>query len=233
MGLFNGNNKQTNLELSKAEIKEKTDEKKEAEPSVKVFAKKVGENMEYNIRYVCDNNEISIGVLNKSSQTQASAFPIKQLVKDVELAMNPLIAANNLLTLNRIKEKTIEKINAINDKYDFFNLDTNAISYIKNYEPEEMSINYEDLEHLPQKLDLTSLSPEKIQKITLKIQNRLDTLNAIHTPEDAYACKESLESFMKEKEEKQENPLITAYAEAVNNGEILDEQTVLKIAQKM
>lgn len=233
MGLFNGNNKQTNLELSKAEIKEKTDEKKEAEPSVKVFAKKVGENMEYNIRYVCDNDEISIGVLNKSSQTQASAFPIKQIVKDVELAMNPLTTANNLLTLNRIKEKTIEKINAINDKYDFFNLDTNAISYIKNYEPEEMSINYEDLEHLPQKLDLTSLSPEQIQKITLKIQNRLDTLNAIHTPEDAYACKESLESFMKEKEEKQENPLITAYAEAVNNGEILDEQTVLKIAQKM
>lgn len=233
MGLFNVNNKQTNLDLLKNEVKEKSDKKEEIESSVKVFSKKIGENMEYNIRFIYGNNEIPIAVLNQSSQTQTSAFPIKQIVKDVELAMNPLTTANNLLTLNKVKEKAVEKINAINDKYDFLSLDSNAISYIKNYEPEEMSLSYEDLEKLPQKLDLTNLSPEQIQKISLKIQNRLNTLNAIHTPEDAYACKESLESFMKAKEEKNENPLVSAYAEAVNSGETLDEKTVLKIAQKM
>ena len=65
----------------------------------------------------------------------------------------------------------------------------------------DVAINYKDFEkQLPKSINISELSFEEIMAYGEALTSRITTLNSIKTPEDAYAHKYSLESFMRSKE---------------------------------
>lgn len=64
-----------------------------------------------------------------------------------------------------------------------------------------VAINYKDFEkQLPKSINISELSFEELMAYGEALTSRITTLNSIKTPEDAYAHKNSLESFMRSKE---------------------------------
>ena len=201
--------------------------------SVQVFSKMIGNEMEYSIRLINKDNSIQIGKINATTtEIKNSTIPLKELAKQVEQYMTPLTKSTNIHTLNKAKEYAKDKLNTLEQENSFFSVDKDAITYIDNYEPEDM-LKYDELKEMPRKVDTSQLTPDELYKIANQIQVRLDKLKTIKTPDDAYADKEDLVYYMKEKEGLVTNPIVEAYITATENGYTLDENTIISISKHM
>lgn len=98
------------------------------------------------------------------------------------------------------------------------------------------TINYQTLmDSLPKSIDISKLTPTQLIQYGEMLTQRLDVLEGIKTPEDAYEARTSLESFMKSQEKKTaRGAIVTANLENLESGEeALDVQTIVALAKKM
>ena len=203
---------------------------------IRIFSRKKDDNIIYSLNMNSSDGVIPIGKVyckEDSERKKSDTLALKEITRQVQDAMGSLINADNEASLEIAKKATKYKLEKISTEYLQFNLTNEAVEYIDNYMCKSEEITYEQLKDLPKTIDMKKISEVELLKIGEMLLGRLNTLNSIKTPEDAYADKESLISFMLQKEDVPTNPIVDANIQSVENGVHLDEETVIKIAKGM
>lgn len=206
-------------------------EQNEAQNKVKlkIFSQKNEKRIEYGIEMEnTENKLIRVGTIStyEDKNEEKEDLTLKQMIREIEEILNSLTKAKETEQLEEIKQKAKQKLNKISTKSLKFTVTEEIINYVEEYD----TIDYSYLESLPMKMDIRKLSSNEIIQIGEQLTGRLDTLNSIKTPEDAYRNKSSLISFMKHKEKLPNNPLVNANLKSDFE---LDNDTIVEIAKNM
>lgn len=134
---------------------------------------------------------------------------LKKIVSEIDYALdNPReMGGFNPHTLKELIHASSEKIKDMSKKHNILFtpdvhevLDHITVRTQIALQP-DVAINYKDFEkQLPKSINISELSFEELMAYGEALTSRITTLNSIKTPEDAYAHKSSLESFMRSKE---------------------------------
>jgi hypothetical protein len=89
------------------------------------------------------------------------------------------------------------------------------------------------MENLPKKIDLEKITPKQAEKYGKLAKRRLEILESINTPDDAYEDIDNLVEFMQEQDNTPENPVVEANQQSCKDGTSLNFDTVIKISKKM
>lgn len=216
--------------LSDAQKKDK--DKKEIKNEIKVFSQKIGSDTEYAIKMGSDKGNINVGKMyiktDKENPKESTNF--KEIVREIDEAINQVKVARDKENLETAKQLAKNKLDNLSAKNIQFCLDESVVDYIDEYDIEE-KVEYGKIDKL---VDVVKdMSALEIIELGEQLSNRLDTLDSIKTPEDAYKDRFALINYMKSKEEIPENPIIDANIQSIENGKELDESTVLSIAKEM
>lgn len=216
--------------LSDAQKKDK--DKKEIKNEIKVFSQKIGSDTEYAIKMGSDKGNINVGKMyiktDKENPKESTNF--KEIVREIDEAINQVKVARDKENLETAKQLAKNKLDNLSAKNIQFCLDESVVDYIDEYDIEE-KVEYGKIDKL---VDVVKdMSASEIIELGEQLSNRLDTLDSIKTPEDAYKDRFALINYMKSKEEIPENPIIDANIQSIENGKELDESTVLSIAKEM
>lgn len=220
--------------ISNFDKKENNDvEKNKEETKIRVFSRRVGNDTEYSIEMISDKGNINIGnmFVKTDIENQKDDMSFKEIVREIEMAINKMKTAKNVEELGIAKQYIKEKLENLSTKNVQFQLDRNVVGYIDNYNIKEEKIEYGKIDRLVE--TVRDMSPAEIIRLGEQLSNRVDELDSIKTPEDAYRNKDSLITYMKEKEKVPENPVIDANIQSIQEGKQLDESTVLSIAKEM
>ena len=242
MDIFKRKNKMQSLPAARnvtsdrktAETEDEKDKKKD-ENKIRVFSQRYGNDTEYSIEMLSGkgNGNIYIGKMyvRTDIENQKGDMNFKEIVNEIKTAVDKMETARNAEELEMAKNYIKDKLGNLSTKNVQFKLDENIISYIDGYSIKEEKIEYEKIDKL---VDVVKeMSASEIIKLGEQLSNRVDTLETIKTPEDAYKHKDSLISYMKRKENVPENPIIDANSQSMGEGKPLDETTVLSIAKEM
>ncbi len=242
MDIFKRKNKMQSLPAARnvtndrktAETEDEKDKKKD-ENKIRVFSQRYGNDTEYSIEMLSDegNGNIYIGKMyvRTDIENQKGDMNFKEIVNEIKTAVDTMEMARNGEELEKAKKNIKAKLKNLSTKNVQFKLDKNIIAYIDDYSIKEEKIEYEKIDKL---VDVVKeMSAPEIIKLGEQLSNRVNTLETIRTPEDAYKHKDSLISYMKEKEDVPENPIIDANSKSIGEGKPLDEATVLSIAKEM
>ena len=236
MGFFDFFRRKEKIHMLEAHNNRENDTEQDIEEmpkiQIKVFPQKNDSKMEYSIEMFAGQEKITkVGNITNLQELDGIAT-LKNVAKEIEDAITPIETARNSYALSRAKEAAKMTLQSINKEEIEFLLNDDVISYIDNYEPKEL-LNYEDLARLDRKIDITGLSNQEIVKIGKQLEDRLNVLNKIKTPEDAYNDKENLIYYMQAREQSSANPIIEANMQSIEEGKTLDKDTVIRISKNM
>jgi len=226
MGFFtNLFRKKTNtLLLEEGKVEEKEIHKDKVD--IHIYSKKMGNDMEYTIKMFSDGEEINVGTMR--SNMDNPVMELRSVAKDIQNVVEPLVGNETNYPLSRVKQATENNLKRVAGNNQI-TLSGDVINYITDYK----LVDYSKVDALPRKVDVSKLSDNQIMQIGQKLQTRLNRLDKIETPEDAYEDRENLISYMQDKEKSPLNPIIEANLQSKEDGITLDEDTILKIAQNM
>lgn len=222
MGLIDLFKRRKNKPLLLEEGKAKDIPKQEEEKlEVQVFSKKMHDNrIEYSFILNTEEKSVLVGKICRSSEELISKnIKLKNIANKIKEAMNPIavekVKSQNLM--DKAKKEVKETIQAMADKQGVI-LAKDVIQYIDRY-------GDSNSEHPKTDSKQGRMSDEEWK--------RLQELEEIKTPDDAYAYKDSLISYMKKTEKVPFNPIVEASIKSVQEGKKLDEETVKRIASNM
>lgn len=221
------------------QLDEKTNHRETKEDAenvdIKIFASKKDDNIIYSVNMNSpDGRVIPLGQIyckEDDERKKTDTLALKEITREIQDAIGLLNKANNEIVLENTKKLAKARLEKITTKYLQFNIASEAIEYIDSYTPHETK--YTQLSKLPKMLDMKNISDAEILTIGGMLLERLNALDEINTPEDAYNNKESLISFMLQKEDIPTNPIVDASVESMEKGIALDENTVIEIAKNM
>lgn len=190
---------------------------KEDTVDVQIFSKRMeGSKIEYSIVLKSEENSILVGrTYSSSEENTAKNVELKRIARKVKEAVY-LVSTENEKSqyfIEKAKKEAKEKMQEMADK-EGVTLTKNVMQYIDKYE------SYKS-------------SDSKREKMTDEDEKRLQELESIKTPDDAYACKQSLIAYMKKIEKVPVNPIIEANIKSLQEGKKLDDETVKRIATYM
>lgn len=235
--LYEGENNYEKYNISKLNIdkmdfdKSKVDKIKEEAMKVKVFSSRKGSSLVYSIEIFDRDQSVQIAKIVTEEQNKKDVN-LKQIVKEMENAIQPLSEVTNPYTLEKIKKVVMEKLEAIVKVNSNLSLNEYGKKYINEYQPQSF-FDYGELDKLPRKIDTSRMSPEDLYRYGMQLEKRLNMLDNIKTSEDAYKDKENLVYYMRQQENVPINPIIDVNLEYAKEGKQLDEELVIKIAKKM
>lgn len=200
-------------------------------PTVKVFAEKNihSRRVEYVVTLETDTDVlVPITIMREKPEE----VRLKDFVGEVEAAIVELQNANNPIEFRQNRAREI--LESINRRYkvDF----TEKMYSIIDGVSAGNGVSYQHIEGaLPKKIDVGALSRRELIQYGKMLTERLQVLDSIKSPEDAYRARISLESFMKSQERATgEGAIVAANLENLENGEnALDIQTVIACAKKL
>lgn len=200
--------------------------------------------IEYDVKMNIGEEIISIGTitsdLDKSEDEEAvklkykKRMSLKEAKDELTKIFEPLPKCKSRREFTEAKNSTIEKLRAMEDKYQQLHLSEDIWNNIEQYGAEKFG--YAQLRGLPRDINVTKLSPEELSRYGKVIDERLKILASIQTADDTTIPrnKEVLLSCMMEQEENNpEDSIVAANFQSMMKGENLDEATVVKIAQNM
>ena len=190
-----------NVDNYRKNSKVEDDTKKKDENKIRVFSQRYGNDTEYSIEMLSDegNGNIYIGKMyvRTDIENQKGDMNFKEIVNEIETAVDTMEMARNGEELEKAKKNIKAKLKNLSTKNVQFKLDKNIIDYIDDYSIKEEKIEYEKIDKL---VDVVKeMSAPEIIKLGEQLSNRVNTLETIRTPEDAYKHKDSLISYMKSK----------------------------------
>ena len=224
MGLINLFRKTKNKTLLLGEGKinnEKQQENKEID--VQIFSKKMDDkNIEYSIILNSEGNRILVGKIHNSltdNNVKRGAVDLKNAAHKIKEAMNSIaiVNAKSQYAIDKAKSEAKEKIQRVANK-EGVTLTQEIMQYINQYK--DSSKDYRKTE-------------DKTKKMSEADRKRLQELENIKTPEDAFAHRNSLIAYMKRTENVPGNPIVEANIRSLQEGKKLDDETVKRIAQNM
>lgn len=165
------------------------------EGKVKVFPKRNGKDIEYDIKMESVKGNINIGTFYNRTNTENKSF--KDIVGDIQGIIDAVQTAKRGEELEMAKQLANEKLQAISAHY--IKLEEDIVKYIEEYEPK--NIEYSTLDKFPKVIDVTKMTAEEIIEYGEQLSGRLNKLDSIKTPDDAYEDRVALIGYMKEKED--------------------------------
>lgn len=163
-------------------------------------------SIEYRLTRTAKSGKIvELGKILDKSDMQS----LKKIAKDLDYALdNPRNNGGfNSHALESLKKQSKLKIDELGKKHNIeYTSDIDKvldnITLISQIALQpEVILNYKSIEkQLPKSIDISQLSFDALVQLGASLTSRIQTLHSIKTPEDAYAHKTSLESFMRSKE---------------------------------
>ena len=195
-------------------------------------------NIKYDIKWDAEGKIIFVGTINSDITSEdlkwESPISLLEMKKQINSELQALQECKNPYELKQAKKHIVQKFKDMDSKYSHLTFSEGIWSYIERYGTKE--IDDVNLSELPTQIDLSKLSKEKIKKYGEIANKRLMLLKSIQTPEDTMRPENrmALLASMKDKEERNplEDAIIAAHRESIENGENLDEITVLKIVRQ-
>lgn len=204
------------------------------EGKIRVFSKKLGSNIEYSVKMDSYKGNINVGKFYKQSSTdyESNAKTLKEITREIKGIIDSVITSKEGKSLELAKQSAMAKLESMDLSYFNFEVGEDIIKYIETYEVPE-SINYGAIDRLVGEVNLDNMSITEIIKLGEQLSGRLETLDAIKTIDDVDEHKDAIIEYMKGKENIVENPIVDANIQSLEEGEKLDEPTLIKIAQNM
>ena len=196
--------------------KENQEQQEESKIDVKIFSRKVGDNIEYSIMLISGEESVPIGKLYNEVDSNQKV-DLKKIANEIKGAIQPITDAKNQYSRDRSKNEAKEILQKVADR-EKMSLTSDVMHYINQYGI--------------QPIQLDDGQPESRKKYQ-EVIKRLAELENIKTADDAYAQKESLEEYMMKTEKVSLNPILEASIKGLKEGKKLDDDTVKRIAQNM
>lgn len=224
-------------EYSKDAEKIEEEKKQDEKPDIRMYSytDEADKNLKYDIKLAIGNEMRTLGTINigeKDLKFQ-NPMPIIDFKNRLVEMLQSLGGCNNLHTLTKAKNRIIEKMNDMESKYPQLNW-SGVWDYVEQYGTDKFS-GYKELRALPRKIDTNQLSPEEITKYGKEAYQVLNKLSSIQTMGDITPETQAfLIACMKNKEKPNDtsNAIVAANRESIENGDKLDKNTILKIAQQ-
>lgn len=219
----------TEVKIEEDAPESEQESKKDKKPVLKVFAE---QDEGYTVKLVDDKGKMIPICIIKEKHEHINLREI------VERTSRLIVSTQNVSDENNVKKQQ----EYIKDEMDFlhrrYRLDftEEMDKMVNDMNLANKEIDYQKLiNSLPKSVDVSKLSHEQIMQYGKMLSQRLNVLDSIGTPEDAYSQKDSLERFMKSQEkETARGAIVTANLENIENGEqALDVQTIVALAKKM
>lgn len=212
-------NKTPMLEAGKISEQQKDEEGEKVD--VQIFSRKREDNsIEYSVVLNVGGNSILVGKAYSTPENDINKrqhVNLRNIANVIKDAIQPLANARNRYAIDRAKQEAKQRIQSM----------ANVEGVILTDE----IMQYIDLYRNP---TLDHFEPEdRHQKMETKDANRLQELESIKTPEDAFEHKDSLIAYMQRTEKVPINPIVEANIKSLKEGKKLDDETVKTIAQNM
>ena len=224
-------------EYSKDAEKIEEEKNQDKKPDIRIYSYTDEEDkkLKYDMKLVIGEEMKTLGIINigeKDLKFQ-NPMPIIDFKNRLVEMLQSLDDCKNLHTLTSTKNRIIEKLNDMESKYPQLNW-SGVWDYVEQYGADKF-VGYKELRGLPRKIDTSQLSPEEIKEYGKKVHQDLETLSSMQTIEDMTPEKEAfLLSRLMDKETPNDtsNAIVAANLKSIKNGEKLDKNTILKIAQQ-
>lgn len=216
------------LELPEGNIKDNQRDKKD-NIDVKITSRKDGEYMQYNIVLGVDGQSFEVGEMYSEN---GQITPIREVAQEIKEALNPMVSTTNKYTLAKARKQAQDDFKLISIKNSFA-LNPEVSDFIKNYQSDNI-LDYKQTNKLPKTIDADKIDEEYSYCEGRKLQKRLDKLEKIKSPEDAYENRYDIISFMMDMEEDvPSSAIVAAQIDSLKNGKQLNEETVKAVAKFM
>lgn len=213
-------NKTPMLEAGKMNEQQKDQEGVKVD--VQIFSRKKEDNsIEYSIVLNVGENSILAGKAFSTPEDELSKkqhVNLKNIANIIKESIQPLADAKNRYSINRAKQEAKQRIQ--------------SMANIEGVILTDEIMQYIDLYRNPI-VNQQVNSEDKRKQMDAKDASRLQELESIKTPEDAFEHKDSLIAYMQRTEKVPINPIIEANIKSLKEGKQLDPKTITAIAQNM
>ena len=208
------------LLLEEGRTKDKEKQKDEKELDVQIFSKKMEDSrIQYSIVLNSQEDSVLVGKIYSSSNddiTKRQNVQLKNIANKIKDAIEPIatISAKTQYAITKAKSEAKEKIQGMADK-------------------EGITLTKDVIQYINQCNNPSNRIEERHARMSDEEWKRLQELESIKTPDDAYAHRDSLIAYMKKTEKVPFNPIVEANVKSLQEGKRLDDETVKSIAKNM